>query len=119
MTTAIIGTLILMSFSTSFQRSETPSLKPGAVYCISKEAIAEHMKATADADSDRVYDILWKQKLCDYTQAAVDVAIVEDRPSEKWLKVKVSATDGVWRKGSKIPLPKDSLVYVRRSEVKR
>jgi hypothetical protein len=100
-------------------QSEAASLKSGAVYCISKAAIEEHMEATAAADSDRVYGILWKRKLCDYTQAVTAVTVLEDRSVVKWVKVKLSAADGPWRKGSKIQLPKDLIVYVRRNSVSR
>jgi hypothetical protein len=110
--------VLLLMLLPSAQRDDSGTLKTSGVYCISREAI-EHMQATAEADSDRVYDILWKRKICDYTQAAVDVRVVEDRQGVKWLKVKLSTTDGPWRRGSKVAVPKDSMVYVRRSEVQR
>lgn len=77
------------------------------------------MQATAAADNDRVYDILWKRRLCDYTQAAISVRVLEDLPSARWLKVKFPTADGPWRKGSKIAIPKDLIVYVRRNSVER
>jgi hypothetical protein len=109
--------LALVSTISFANSGEATSLKPGAVYCISRLALVEQMMATAEADSDRLYDVLWRRKLCDYAQARVPIRILEELPSDKALKVKLSSGSGPWRKGSKITIPKDLVVFVRRSGV--
>jgi len=85
------------------------------VYCVSQTAIEEHLKATADADTNRVRDILSVRKICDYAQAPVSVTLLPSPPAAKWSKVRLPNSDGPWRKGSKVTLPKDLVVWVRRS----
>jgi hypothetical protein len=104
--------------ATSLTQSAEPSLtmRVGGVYCVSQSAIEEHLKATSDADVDKVRDILQVRRICDYAQAPVRVSVLES-PSRTWAKVRLSTSDGPWRKGSKMVLPKDLIVYVRRSSL--
>ena len=105
------------AITTTNPNAQSQSMKVGGVYCVSQAAIEEHLKATAEADTDRVRDILSVRKVCDYAQAPVQVSVLPSPAATKWAKVKLSSSEGAWRKGSKLVLPKDLVVWVRKSSL--
>jgi hypothetical protein len=113
----LTATTILLGVVPVAGQSQVRSLKVGAVYCVSQAAIEEHLQATADADTDRVRDILSTRKICDYAQGPVDVTVLTSPPTAKWTRVRLANTDGSWRKGSKVTLPNDATVWVRKNSI--
>lgn len=93
-------------------------LKGGAVYCATTAALTEHATATERGDIDRVRAILLTRHACDYTQTPVTVVVVEDLDTSAWLKVRVTATTEAWRKGSKMALPPDGTIVIKRNGLK-
>jgi hypothetical protein len=114
---ALLVTALLATPTTNPTAQTQSTMKVGGVYCVSQAAMEEHLKATADADVDRVRDILSVRKICDYAQAPVLVSVLQSPATVKWAKVKLSSSDGASRKGSKVVLPKDLVVWVRKSSL--
>lgn len=96
----------------------TATLASGRLYCLSGSAVQDYIRAQKDPDDDRsrdrLYNILWVRKVCDFTQAPVSVEVIQEGSSSS--RVKVLTGDQSWRKKSKVPW-KGAPIYVMPGDV--
>jgi hypothetical protein len=120
-TAAILGAVILLStpFAMGAAKSGRPAnLLSGRLYCLSSAAVQDYIRAQKDPDDDRsrdrLYNILWVRKVCDFTQAPVSVEVIQEGAVSA--RVMVLTIDRSWRRKSKVPWNGGTL-YVKSGDV--
>jgi hypothetical protein len=77
----------------------------GRLYCLSGSAVEDYIRAQDDPDNESsragLYDVLWVRKVCDFTQAPIQVEVIAAGLS--YAQVRVLSGDSDWRHGSKVP----------------